>query len=156
MGHASLGTAEKAPSTSLAGVPWSRLLPQLGSYGCRLSPSICYWCAAGSPCCIYRSMADVPSDLPCYWGPLDVTIEALGGLPVALTGLLLCCSTRGKGKGLLEVHKDTQLWSVTHKGRAVYDSSLPLDLAMQLYDDLKHADEGALIGCTDWHHNIRL
>ena len=73
-------------------------------------------------------------------------------MPVSLR-----CSTRGGGQGLLEANKDTQLWSITHKGRAVYDSSLPLELAMQLYDDLKKAEEGMVMAvvstqqCTGCH-----
>lgn len=31
---------------------------------------------------------------------------------------------------------------LTHKGRAVYDSALPLEAAMQLYDSCRTADNG--------------
>jgi hypothetical protein len=31
---------------------------------------------------------------------------------------------------------------LTHKGRAVYDSALPLDAAMQLFESCLHAEDG--------------
>lgn len=39
---------------------------------------------------------------------------------------------------------------LTHKGRAVYDSALPLDPAMQLYDSCAKAEEGACVWRQGW------
>jgi hypothetical protein len=50
-------------------------------------------------------------------------------------------------KGLIEPNGPlSQDWRPTHKGRAVYDSGLPLELGMRLYAELAAASSGVVLG----------
>ena len=50
------------------------------------------------------------------------------------------------GKRLIELCPRDNAWGLTPKGRSVFDSSLPLHPAMELYDSLKQAEQGIQLG----------